>query len=133
MKMRPIQLPAFVMLAASLAWCAMGCAVVNKEKRSLTMWMDKNAAPENKVARAALLPVAVPVGVATLTIDGTVINTVRGVPEAFDKTNDFALFIGKKRPYRLRNFARDVWVSPVQAVVYPVVFAANLFYYVMDA
>ena len=72
-----------LLLACLAAILTSGCAVLNQDKRSLTSFFDEHLAPESDAARIALAPVAIPVGLTALVIDGFVVNPVSHLGDAF--------------------------------------------------
>ena len=71
-----------LLLACLAAILTSGCAVLNQDKRSLTSFFDEHLAPESDAARIALAPVAIPVGLTALVIDGFVVNPVSHLGDA---------------------------------------------------
>ncbi len=62
------------------------CAVLDEKNRPVTAALDE-LAPESPVVQAALSPLAVPVGILTLAIDGVLIQPIRSLPKAlYDAT-----------------------------------------------
>jgi len=70
-----------VSLGTILLASAMNCAVFDARNRRLTNRLDEIIAPESTAARAALAPVIVPVGTASLTLDLILIHPFSTIPD----------------------------------------------------
>jgi hypothetical protein len=95
-----------------------GCAVLSEKHRFVARYLDENLAPTNTPAKALLSPVAIPVGVVALAVDGLVINPVVNVPQALDD----ASFVFKDVP---SAGILEIFVFPMRIVTFPVVFLGS--------
>lgn len=68
-----------------LVFLSSGCAVLGENNRYITKFLDEGAVPESVSAKVALAPVAVPVGLTALVVDGFIINPIVSLPKAFDE------------------------------------------------
>lgn len=75
-----------LVISALLAGCTANCGVLVERNRVLTGFLDENLAPESPVARVALAPVAVPVGMASMSVDAVLLNPISQMPEAAELT-----------------------------------------------
>ncbi|MEQ9367259.1 MAG: hypothetical protein RIF32_23710 [Leptospirales bacterium] len=122
--MRTMRAARFLLLTALVISGAANCAVLIPEHRVLTRLLDEHLAPESPVARVALAPAAVPVGLAALSIDGVLINPVRRVPDSIENAN----FVFDEVPYAGIG---EILVFPMRVVTYPVIFFGSMLFYVM--
>ncbi len=95
-----------------LALLFSGCAVLNWDNRPVTEFIDRHLAPESDAGRAALTPVAVPIGLSTLLVDATVVNPVQQLSEArelaewpFTEVEDAGVFEVVLMPMRVLTAA----------------------------
>jgi hypothetical protein len=65
-----------------------GCTTVRSDSRRTLDWLDGSLTPGSAGARAALLPVAIPVGFTGLVCDTVVVNPVCAVDDAWGDTVD---------------------------------------------
>ena len=65
-----------------------GCAVDLREHRNVLNWLDGELTPASTTARVALVPVALPVGVAGYLVDSFLVNPVRVADDAWFDTVD---------------------------------------------
>ncbi len=105
-----------------VVFCALpasACAVLQQENRVLTGALDEHAAPESPAARVALAPVAMPVGLTTLLIDGALINPVRAIEPSFE----LAEFVFTEVPFA---GVGEVLVFPMRIITFPVLFVGAM-------
>ncbi|TGK15644.1 hypothetical protein EHO61_14930 [Leptospira fluminis] len=76
------------------------CAVFQRKNRILTSYLDEKIRPESAVAQVALSPVAIPVGVVSLFLDGLVLHPISVIPDALEDT------------YKV------IWMDPTGGVVF---------------
>ena len=76
-----------VLLATCLATLS-GCACFDANNRPLTSGLDKVIDPKSTAAKVTLVPIAVPLGFCTLTLDTVIIYPASRVPKTYDDTMD---------------------------------------------
>ncbi len=91
------------------------CAVLGKKHRVLTTELDEKLTPDSPVLQAALSPIAVPVGVASLLVDGLIINPIRYLPDSVD----FANHTFKSVPFA---GVGEIIVFPMRVITWPILF-----------
>lgn len=99
------------------------CGVLAKRNRVLTGLLDEHLAPKTTVAQVALSPVAMPVGLATLTVDAVLINPVLHVPDAIEIAN----WVFTEVPFT--GFG-EIIVFPMRIISYPVMFVGAMIFYI---
>ncbi|TGK06444.1 hypothetical protein EHO60_15510 [Leptospira fletcheri] len=62
------------------------CAIFQRKNRILTSYLDEKVRPESTAAQIALSPVAIPVGVVSLFLDGLVLHPISVIPDALEDT-----------------------------------------------
>jgi hypothetical protein len=112
MAMIPHGSPLLLLLAA-------GCAMAAPENRRTLLWLDDNLKPASGVARGALLPAAIPIGLAALAVDAVVVHPVTVVDDAWGDTVDLLWTTRGETPLRQALFA------PIAALATPFVFAGD--------
>lgn len=73
-------------LAILLLLClpVFNCAVINQYNRYTTNFLEENLTPETKAGKVAFAPIAFPMALTALTIDGALIRPVVSIPDSFD-------------------------------------------------
>ncbi|MCR9142010.1 MAG: hypothetical protein NXI24_07140 [bacterium] len=112
---------ALLMLAGAFNF---NCAVLSSERRVLTAALDEHMAPESPVARAAFAPVAMPIGLSALILDGVIINPILHVPDSVDNAN----FVFEDVPF---TGVGEILVFPMRLITYPVIFVGSMLFYAM--
>ncbi len=107
-------------IAVLLACLLGGCAVFERENRRALNALDEHAAPANAAARWSLAPLALPVGVAAVTVDMLLVHPVCSIDDAWADTVDWLW-----TPRGESRFRRAVML-PLAAAATPVVFAGDL-------
>jgi len=92
-----------------------GCAVLSQEDRVLTRTLDEKFTPRSGVAKIAAAPVALPVGVAALAIDGVLLNPVRNLSDSAELAN----IVFEEVPF---TGLGEVIVFPMRLITYPILF-----------
>ena len=95
-----------------------GCATLSEKHRHVAKSLDENLAPTNTPAKVLLSPVAIPVGVVALAVDGLVINPIINLPKAVDD----AAFVFTDV---LSAGILEIFVFPMRIVTFPVVFLGS--------
>lgn len=95
------------------------CAVLQQKNRVLTSALDEQAAPESPVARVALAPVAIPLGLTSLLVDGAFINPVRAVQPSLE----IAEFVFTDVPFA---GVGEIIVFPMRIITFPVLFVGAM-------
>ncbi len=96
-----------------------GCAVLHEEHRCVTRYLDRELAPPSTTWKAALAPLAIPVGFTALVIDGAAINPVLSLPEAVDDASEVAF-----KSVELQGIY-EVWLFPMRLMAFTVVFVGS--------
>lgn len=75
-------------LVAAAMITQLHCGVLVERNRVLTGVLDEHLAPESPTARVALAPIAVPVGLSSMTLDAVLLNPISQIPGAAENTID---------------------------------------------
>ena len=109
----------------ALALCCIAhCAVLAPERRVLTTTLDENLTPPSPAARAALTPLAVPVGLVALGLDAVLINPIAHIPDSYKNAN----VVFTEIPYTEYG---EIVVFPMRVLTYPVIFVGSMLFYAM--
>ena len=87
LQMSALRIASCVLFAACLAALS-GCACFNAKNRPLTSGLDRVIDPKSMAAKAALVPIAVPLGFCSLTLDTVAIYPATQIPKTYDDTMD---------------------------------------------
>jgi hypothetical protein len=112
---RRVRGAAALLIAATFS----ACTVVRHDGRRTLQWLDATATPSSPVARALLLPVAIPVGGVGLLADALVRNPAHAVDDAWADTSTLLWTSREESALRRALF------TPLAAVATPVVFACD--------
>jgi len=102
-----------------IAVSASGCTAIRRDSRRTLDWLDTSFTPSSPVARAALLPVAIPVGLAGLLTDTLVVNPVYAIDDAWGDTVDLLWTPSDESPLR------RTLITPLAAIATPFVFGGE--------
>jgi len=95
-----------------------GCAVLDKDKRIITEYLEDNITPKTKAGKIALAPVAIPVGFTTMVVDGFIVNPVRNAPKAFDDASYVFTDVEYTGP-------GEIFVFPMRMITFPLIFLGS--------
>ncbi len=103
------------MLMIPLTATLFSCAVLKAENRPLTAYLDEHATPESAAGRAALAPLALPAGLATLALDAVLVNPLQQLPDALE--------VGEA-PFKIAEDAGalELILFPMRVITAPVLF-----------
>ena len=107
----------FVLIAAALFFS--GCTAFDSDHRRTLDWLDRTFTPSSSGARAALLPVAIPVGLVGLATDAVIVNPVMAIDDAWGDTVELLWTPEDETPLR------RALIAPLAALATPVVFASD--------
>ena len=107
-----------VALAVVISIPISGCAVVKKKHRHVANLLDENLTPEDRASKVALAPIAIPVGLAALLVDGAAINPVLNLPKAVDDAGNVFTKIDSAGP-------GEIVVFPMRVVTFVVFFVGS--------
>lgn len=120
--MRIISSLVSAVVLAGLLGLSLNCGVLIERNRVLTGFLDENLAPESAVGQAAFAPLAMPIGLATLTVDGVVINPIRHVPDSIANAN----WVFTEVPFA---GVGEILIGPMRILTYPVIFVGSVLFY----
>ncbi len=118
--MRPVIRVTVLGVLAVLLLAVCSCAVLSEDHRHIAYYLDEHAVPEGTAAKVAAAPLAIPTGLAALSIDGFAINPVLNVPRAFEDAK--MVFDPEIVPYASVG---EILVFPMRIVTFVVIFVGS--------